>query len=60
MIADHRVNLARACRGQSAEEHVVDHTTDVSGLLRKQFEEAHPDPLRAIVKEIRRRTDVVE
>jgi putative transposase len=31
---------------------VVEHTMDVSGWLRKQFEEAHPDLLRAMVKEM--------
>jgi putative transposase len=31
---------------------VVEHTMDVSGWLRKQLEEAHPDLLRAMVKEM--------
>ena len=30
---------------------MVEHTMDVSGWLRKQLEEAHPDLLRAMVKE---------
>ena len=31
---------------------MVEHTMDVSGWLRKQLEEAHPDLLRAMVKEM--------
>ncbi len=31
---------------------MVEHTMDVSGWLRKQLEDAHPDLLRAMVKEI--------
>ena len=31
---------------------MVEHTMDASGWLRKQFEEAHPDLLRAMVKEM--------
>jgi putative transposase len=30
---------------------VVEHTMDVSGWLRKQLEEAHPDLLRVMVKD---------
>ena len=31
---------------------MVEHTMDASGWLRKQLEEAHPDLLRAMVKEM--------
>jgi hypothetical protein len=31
---------------------VVEHTMDMSGWLRKQLEDAHPDLLRAMVKEM--------
>src|SRR6266496_730934 len=52
VIADHRVILARSCRTSARRSTVVEHTMDVSGWLRKQLEEASPDLLRAMVKEM--------
>src|SRR5438034_3330183 len=51
-MADHRVILARSCRTSARRSTVVEHTMDVQGWLRKQLEEASPDLLRAMVKEM--------
>ncbi len=51
-MADHRVILARSCRGSLGRSTVVEQTMDVSGWLRKRLEEAHPDLLRAMVQEM--------
>src|SRR5712691_760678 len=50
-MADHRVILARSCRTSARRSTVVEHTMDVTGWLRKQLEEAHPDLLRVMVKD---------
>src|SRR6266536_3586139 len=52
VIADHRVILARSCRTSARRSTVVEHTMDAASWLRKQLEEAHPDLLRAMVKEM--------
>jgi hypothetical protein len=52
VIVDHRVILAKSCQRLVEEERtVVANTMDAAGWLRKQLEEAHPDLLRAMVKE---------
>src|SRR3954468_8448246 len=51
-MADHRVILARSCRTSARRSTVVEHTMDVSDWLRKQLEQASPDLLRAMVKEM--------
>src|SRR4249919_1325444 len=50
-MADHRVILARSCRTSARRSTVVEHTMEVRGWLRKQLEEAHPDLLRAMVRD---------
>src|SRR5436189_481792 len=51
-MADLRVILARSGRTSARRSTVVEDTMDVSGWLRKQVEEASPDLLRAMVKEM--------
>src|SRR6266511_2033168 len=50
--ADHRGILAKSCQDEARRSTVVEHTMDVTGWLRKQLEQASPDLLRAMVKEM--------